>query len=257
MGGAYAAIAEGPEGMWVNPAAVGITKGRQAMVMHNDYIGDISQEYVGYMQKTTGSRGNWGLSYMSMDLGSQQGFTGTNVFTGNFTPTDTVLSIGYGRKMDDRLAMGANLKYIDSKIQNFSDSTFALDIGALYKVKGQPLRLGVALQNVGQGLSLGASQDKLPTLLRIGAAYKVPKSQWMWALEGEFARDEDPVWKLGAEYGLSEMVKLRAGYNNSNDLDNGYTYGVGILQKRYSFNYAYIPFGSFGNTHRFALDMNF
>lgn len=257
MGGAFSAIAEGPEGMWVNPAAVGINKGKKAMVMHNDYISDISQEYVGYMHETQGkNRGNWGFSYMALDLGSQAGFNALNVATGNFTPTDSVMSLGYGRKLNKRSAAGVTLKYVKSEIANFSDTTFALDAGLLYKLPNQPLRLSAVVQNLGQGLEVGNGSDSLPTLIRLGAAYKLPQTEWLWALEGEFAKGDDPVWKLGTEYGLTKMVRLRAGYNNGSDLDNGFSYGVGILQTRYQFNYAYIPFGVLGNTHRFALDLN-
>ncbi len=253
MGGAFGAVAEGPEGMWVNPAAVALAKGKSAMVMHNSYIGDINQEYLGYMQEGKGA--SWGLSYMTMDLGSQGAFSPTNVALGSFTPSDQVLTIGYGRKFNKRMAGGVSLKYIKSEISTFSDSTFGLDVGVVYKMPGQPLRLGAALQNLGQGLELGAGQDDLPTLLRVSAAYKVPKTEWLVAMEGEFSDGSDPVWKLGTEYTLSDLVTVRAGYNNSSDLDSGYTYGLGLNQKNYKFNYAYIPFGTFGNTHRFALDV--
>jgi len=253
MGGAYSAIAEGPEGMWVNPAGVALTKGKNAMVMHNSYIGDINQEYLGYQQE--GKAGSWGFSYMTMDLGSQAAFSPTNVALGTFTPTDRVMTFGYGRKMNKRMAAGVSLKYISSEIQRFSDSTFAIDAGVIYKMPGQPLRLGFTLQNLGQGLELGAGADSLPTLFRVGAAYKVPKTELLLAMEGEFAKGGDPVWKMGAEYTLTQLVSLRAGFNNSNDLDNGYTYGLGFNQKNYKFNYAYIPYGTFGNTHRFALDV--
>jgi long-subunit fatty acid transport protein len=261
MGGAYSAVAEGPEGMWLNPAAIGFVEGQRAMVMHNDYVSDISQEYVGYMREGQGkdwfNQGNWGLSFMRMDLGGQQGFNAANVATGTFTPTDTVVSLGYGRKLNPNLAFGVAFKYIDSEIANFADSTIALDLGAVYKVPDQPLRLALAIQNVGNGLQLGATADDLPTLVRLGAAYRLPENHLLLTAEGEFARDENAVWKIGAEYPLSEIIKVRAGYNTSNDLDNGYTYGLGLLQKRYAFNYAYIPFGTFGNTHRFALDFAF
>jgi len=48
------------------------------------------------------------------------------------------------------------------------------------------------------------------------------------------------------------MLALRVGYVTSQD-EYGLTAGFGVHQFGVSFDYAYTPFGVFGNVHRFTL----
>ena len=57
---------------------------------------------------------------------------------------------------------------------------------------------------------------------------------------------------MGMEYKFMNMLALRVGYVTSQD-EYGLTAGFGVHQFGVSIDYAYTPFGVFGNVHRFTL----
>ena len=79
---------------------------------------------------------------------------------------------------------------------------------------------------------------------------------------------EDNIWdrlakfSIGGEFTLSEMLRLRLGYENEVNRDlklgkergfAGVSMGFGLLWRDYRFDYAYSSFGDLGSTHRFGI----
>ena len=49
------------------------------------------------------------------------------------------------------------------------------------------------------------------------------------------------------------MLSLRGGYRHNSENSSGITAGIGIRLKRYSFDYAYLPFDfNLGDTHQIS-----
>ena len=61
----------------------------------------------------------------------------------------------------------------------------------------------------------------------------------------------------GAEVRLMDLLALRVGYDGRIDADNGLTAGFGVKVADMGVDYAYIPFGRLGNSHRVALTYQF
>lgn len=67
---------------------------------------------------------------------------------------------------------------------------------------------------------------------------------------------------LGCEYWLLNMVGLRAGYKygyHTDSLGNivGITGGLSLRAFNFQLDYAFVPFGELGDTHRFSLSAKF
>lgn len=67
--------------------------------------------------------------------------------------------------------------------------------------------------------------------------------------------DNDTYFCAGAEFHLGDLVVLRGGYTSGQDTGEGYTAGVGFNTSRLSVDYAYVPYGDLGDTHRVSLSM--
>ncbi len=77
------------------------------------------------------------------------------------------------------------------------------------------------------------------------------------------ANDERFYLALGAEYLLNKNFAFRAGYqfgHASDDLGSGLVglgAGLGLKFDSFALDYAYVPFGDLGDTHRMTLGFNF
>ncbi len=69
-------------------------------------------------------------------------------------------------------------------------------------------------------------------------------------------RDYKEQLNIGGEYTFMDMFSLRAGYMFPAD-ERGLTAGAGVKKDLEDFtidvNYAYVPFGVFGNLHNFSI----
>src|SRR5467141_2243418 len=123
-------------------------------------------------------------------------------------------------------------------------ATHALDIGGQFTVgPGGPLRIGVALRNIGFRLQVNnqAQADPLPTRLAVGALYDVRlRPATGRALDQAFdvklAADVDSPWgqmgqsetRLGLDIGYQRLVRVRAGYAFVQDGLSGPSVGLGV-----------------------------
>lgn len=122
--------------------------------------------------------------------------------------------------------------------------THGLDLGGQFTVgPGSPLRIGVALRNIGFRLQVNnqAQADPLPTRLAIGAIYDVrlrPATGRTFdqAFDVKLAADVDSPWgqmgqsetRLGLDIGYQRLVRVRAGYAFVQDGLSGPSVGLGV-----------------------------
>jgi len=254
MGSAYSAIADDASAVTINPAGMIQVPKQQVMVMHNEYLLDIDHEYFSYV--TSQGDHAWGGSITYIDYGVQSEYDATNTFIGTFNPNSYALSIAYAAKYNAMLSYGVAVKYIKMKITE-SGSTFAVDGGLLYKLGETGWRFGAALSNLGGDIEFIEEGDPLPLTFKIGTAYQFDKMPLLASFDLYTIKEEDPEYHLGVQYTLQEMVNLRLGYNSNDDLDNGITYGIGLKQENFAVDYAFVPKGELGDSHRFSLNLNF
>ena len=123
-------------------------------------------------------------------------------------------------------------------------TTHALDLGGQFRVGvGGPLRVGVAVRNVGFKLQVQnkPQADPLPTRLAVGAQYHLLLPALDGAAPGDrfdlrVAADVDSPWgqqgqselRFGFDVGYRRLVRLRAGYAFVQDGLSGPSVGLGV-----------------------------
>ncbi|MEW6515657.1 MAG: PorV/PorQ family protein [candidate division FCPU426 bacterium] len=192
------------------------------------------------------------------------------------------------------MLVGASLRIVTESIEEASIFGGALDIGVIWRqteeIKpmeitsaagltpretGKPLvrdrgwRLGLVGQNLGM-----TSDQLMPINLRAGAGYVLPdlfspNGRGTMAVDVLVPIDNDVKISVGAEYAhLSPNTEFaaRVGYkigNEIKDLDSlaGLTAGVGVAIQagfiKYQVDYAFVPYGELGSTHRASLTLGF
>ena len=125
------------------------------------------------------------------------------------------------------------------------------------------LRLALTIANLGGKMKFDEAKEDLPLILRAGSAVKLAEGLTA-ALDLAFPRDGKSFAAVGAEYRRplkdGRSVAGRAGYNTrSSDVDGltGLSLGLGVGFGKTAFDYAFVPFGDLGTTHRIGLSVRF
>ena len=146
------------------------------------------------------------------------------------------------------------------------------ELSATYNLWFQQIKqgyLGFGFPSLGGIVGLGANyvdmgeiegrddvgNDPLPLTLKMGIAW----SGEALTLAADVAKpqDNDLYWCVGAEWWMREIIALRAGYKTNQDIAEGWSAGLGFKFQRIHLDYAYVPYGDLGNTHRISLGMKF
>lgn len=264
LGGAYAALARDANALRYNPAGLAFLESHHASFMHAEHFQGVTQEYLaaavpgtsaGLVPKGAGA----GLMLDTVSFGDVPRTTVSNprgTGLGSFGIRDWTLAAGYGaRTRWPWLGLGAALKYLREDIDSYSAQAAAVDLGLMAELDeawGLPATLGASLQNLGTKLKFQSRREELPLNLRLGAAYRFAGAGSL-ALDVNRPKEGDLTMHLGAEYVVRRALALRLGYNGRNEAASGITMGGGLALKRWNLDYAFVPFGDLGSSHRFSV----
>ncbi|MCU0606375.1 MAG: PorV/PorQ family protein [Candidatus Edwardsbacteria bacterium] len=267
------------------------TDTRYATLMHSPWlseiwkdVGDMYYEYIGYAQPVK----DWGVFggnviFLSEGQNWHTGPNGEDL--GVFSSFEFSPCLSYGNKIYEDLAGGINLKLIHSHLAPFGAegsqgkgiaTTWAIDLGAMYKGPIKGLSIGFNVQNLGPKLVyISAEQaDPLSRNLRGGVAYRI--------LDGKYSRLtaafdltktivvlnrpwrqelEEAVQHWGMEYWYLGPANLamRSGYvYDFVGKIIGPTFGFGVGYKFLEFDFSMEPGGDLQKYNRkFSLSANF
>lgn len=262
MGGSYTAVGGDGYAMHYNPAGIS-NSAREVAFQHRENFLDIRQEYISYTHPLGDGHGV-SLSANYFDLGDFERTVITNVANpnlpgsvsnaGDFSAGNLAVSLGYARPFfrNDALSVGVTAKYIRQEIDVFTDATYAVDAGALYRFPTLPVSAGISVLNIGPDLRTGFRDERLPRTFRAGAAY-TGHDRFILSFDAVKTVGDDWEFMAGVDVRPIKMLSVRAGYTSGRDEGSRFQAGFGIEADRFGFDYAYVPFGSLGESHQFSL----
>ena len=116
------------------------------------------------------------------DYGSFDGFDESGNSMPEFGGQEAALSFGYARRIDrTRFYVGANLKFISSKLEQYSSSAAALDLGMSYIHKEWDLIISGVLRNIGAQIQpFNEMRESMPLEVILGISQKLKKAPIRW-----------------------------------------------------------------------------
>lgn len=302
MGETYAALGDGLDTLYWNPAGLSQLENPTVSFSHNFWLEDIGTEYLAY-GTPLGIFGAVGGGISVMHAGTiprtlEDEFGQYNGVDGEASAMSIAAVGNYSLKLSrliptqdpffSNVLVGVGLRIVSETIADTSIFGGGIDLGALWRqtetlsaapdksgndgkpeIRDNGWRLGLTAQN------LGMTSDKLlPIGFRAGAGYVSqkflsPQGRGTLALDALVPIDNQLKISLGAEYAhISQNTEfaVRAGYkigNEIQDLDafSGFTVGAGFAIAasglQYRVDYAFVPYGDLGITHRLALSLAF
>ena len=261
MGESQVAATDDLYASYWNPAGLARLQQPQLALMHNEWFAGINHEFVGFALPLKGA-GTLGASASFLSFGELQGRDRDGNETTIFRPYDVALILSYARGFGSSLAFGVNAKFLREQIADESGTGIAFDFGGLYNFPETPLSLGFNAQHVGPRVKFVEEAFGLPFTFRLGAAYRLWNDAFILTTDIIRPSDNDIAIGVGAGYTIGNILQLRTGYKykiGGNDLGaiSGLTGGFGLTLLRFQIDYALVPFGVLGLTHRFSLVANF
>ncbi|MDA8130177.1 MAG: PorV/PorQ family protein [Elusimicrobia bacterium] len=261
LGSAASVLTEGANSANWNPGKLAGVKQKSLSASYNMLFIDESQGSLNYATPLSGGSAVLGAGINYLTVSNIEKRAGdTSLADSKFSNTNMAFTFSYARpEVAPGLALGANLKYISQKLDTADDKAVAVDLGSAYKLN-DAWTAAFVMQNLGSSIG----PDKLPLTFKGGAATSF--------LDGKLAAGADLDWlandqkmylALGAEYLLNQNFAFRAGYQFGHSADKlgsslvGFGAGIGLKFDRFALDYAYVPFGDLGDTHRMTLGFNF
>jgi hypothetical protein len=142
---------------------------------------------------------------------------------------------GYSLKLTENLSAGVQLNYLNVRLDQFYGAKHTLtgEVGMMAKI-GEKLSLGFSVFNLGRTKLSEYQDDRLTTLMRLGAGYKLSK-QLLFLIELENEITKSPRLKAGIEYSPSDMFYVRAGFQGA---PIEFSFGFGVKWNKFKLDLA-------------------
>ncbi len=252
MGDSYGAIANDASAIYWNPAGLTQLSSANFMVSQNFWLLDMSaKQFAGGFPTKFGHFGLGILYFSSGSIPKIENF----LKVGEYTAYDLSFDVAYAYELWHSLSFGISGSYISQKIENFNATTYAFNVGLMYRLQKYPaLQFGIILRNAGPAIKFIQQSDPLPLSFKIGGSY-LGKTITL-STEIDKTLDNDIQYALGGEYLFNKILALRAGYNSL----LSFTFGFGIIWEKLELSYAYLPNIKIDHAHiisiRFLLARN-
>ena len=268
MGEAFTAVADDASAVYYNPAGLG-KSGNEILVSHSWHIQDTGLTQLAY------TRGPAGFSLTYFSAGSMEGRDDAGNPGPDFTAEDFAFSGGYAAAIG-RLSAGAAFKVVRQRIKDSAASAVCADAGLLYGFEAAPVTLGLSVSNLGTKIKFEDESFPLPVVYRAGLAVRTGRPfPAVLSAEADFPNDSSVIFRTGVEYTGFEPIAFRAGYRTapasqrsavlgkdfggSSGLSElyGFFMGLGFAISPVRIDYALLPYGELGSSHRFSVAMKF
>jgi hypothetical protein len=281
-----------------NPGLLNAEMGRQVALSYLPYFEGINIGYASYAHHLDSLKLTLAGTVQYVDYGSFMRTDEAGTELGQFSAGEYVFQIGAGMPMDSLFSVGANVKFITSVLDTYNSTAWAVDLGGVFEKKSLGLTIGGLLRNIGyQSSPYSELREKLPFQVQLGATYKFKHAPFrlglmmeqlqQWDLTYEDPNDqveidpttgeviEDKVTRAekallhlvpSTEILLGKNFMLRVAYNYRRRQElvlpnkpalTGVSFGIGLRVSRIHISYGYSQLHLAGISNTFTLAARF
>lgn len=284
LGGAYTSMAEGTESVFWNPA--GLVDGGKRGDLFASYTQWPADINIGGVALSTdlGAFGTVTISsvYLMTDEMEVTTTTQPNGTGETFGISNYSIGISSAHYLTEKISVGITAKLVtEDYYDDYGYSTWAVDIGTLYRTGYHGLNIGMSILNFapevqfsGEYLDYSDEQSapvdsakafekySLPMNFRFGLSMDILENNLhKLTVSTDMIHPNDNLeqYNMGVEYTFKKMFALRSGYQFTDD-SVGLSFGFGLKLSNFNINYSFASMGKeskLGNVHRYAIILNF
>ncbi len=271
MGGAFVGVADDASSLFWNAAGIArIDPDKsQLSLNHANWPAELSFDQIGYVFHVKRIPGAFGVSVRALTMDPM-------IETTAFQPDPTIgtgstfdagmlaAGVTYARSFTDKFSAGLTANMVHEGLAEFSQQTFAFDVGTLYDVGTMGMKIGMAITNIGSQIKFIDTEARIPAIFRVGTSatlFQSSDQRLLGSFEFSHPPDNSERLNVGAEYAFRKYVFLRGGYNINYDAE-GIAGGVGFhfpvsVAGQADLDYAFTDMKDLGGSHRFSLKFEF
>ena len=296
MAEAMTSLQLGSSALFFNPAAMAdMANFIDVTASINQWIADIKHQTFSLAIRP--SKGQYGVIGFSMQYVDYGDFYGTRVNTtvplgyddtGIFHLNALAMGVGYAKQLTDRFSIGGQIKWVRQDLGQsmtainirtdtttggrIADTSYVsnkltplvFDFGTQFRTGVKSLVFAMSVRNFSKDIKYAQEGFQTPLVFTLGLSMnlmdfvgEVPMDQSLClSVDASHYVDHPEQIKVGLEYVVWNALSLRIGYANDNG-GNGMSYGFGISQFGFAFDYAYTPFGVFDKVQRVTARFSF
>jgi len=254
MGESFTGLSDDASAIYWNPAGLGQVAGHHFALSHQQWFFGIKDE-IGHAAIPLGP-GALGLGLVYSGDPDVRYWNAEEQRFDQAGTWDAMLTAGYGFRIADNYRLGASLTGLYQDLHLETGYGGAVDVGAVGRLT-EALHVGLALRHLGV-MSIEGSTEKLPMEGALGGAFHV--GMFNLTADAIFPMlDNNPNFRGGIEFQPLDMLALRVGYRSGPvDLDGlglltGLCSGIGVTVGNFGLDYAIVPYGDLGLTHRIGI----
>lgn len=184
-----------PSAAILNPASVNTEMHNQVSLNYTSYIADVNYGTAAYAMRLGDTKHviHAGVNYIN--YGSFDGYDANGNYTEKFSGGDVAMSFGYAYTIPKTsVHVGANAKFISSKLEQYSSFGLAMDLGAMYIAPESGLRISLVARNIGtQITAYHETYESLPFELLLGVSNQLENLPLRWHI----TLDNMQKWNIG------------------------------------------------------------
>lgn len=145
--------------------------------------------------------GNFSASVQYVNYGSFTHANELGIILGEFTGAEYAISFGWGRKLTDRISMGANLKLINSSFDQYNSFGVATDISLAYLRPENNFHATLVFRNIGRQISTYASENEpLPFDIVLGVSKKLENAPLRFSIVAHNLHKPDLTYPVNPDF---------------------------------------------------------
>ena len=264
MGGAFVGVADDATSLYWNAAGIARIDPDKSEFSFNHavWIAETNFTQAGYVFHIKRFPGAFGLSVRSLYMDPMIETTAFQPYGTGETFDAGMMSVGftYARSFTDKFSAGGTVHFIHEGLAEFSQQTYALDVGTLYDVGALGMRIGMAISNIGSQITFIQREARIPGIFRVGTSMNLfarGDQKLLGSFEFSHPPDNAERMNVGAEYSFQKFLFLRGGYNLNYDAQ-GMAAGAGFhipvsVAGQADVDYAFTDMKDLGAAHRFSI----
>ena len=279
-----------------NPATINVEMDNQLALNYSSYLGGIGYGTAAYAYTWDRRTQTIHAGITYINYGDFDGYDENGVSTGSFTGNEAALSVGYAKQLGyTDFYFGGNIKFITSKLEQYSSLGVAADLGLLYINETLDFNAALVVRNLGTQITTYAGlNEKLPLEVDFGMSQTLEHMPLRWHLtfenlqkwpiaspnpshvttdlEGNQTAEKIGFLGqlmrhtiIGAELFPDRGFNIRIGYNFRRAAElrileqrdfSGLSFGIGIKLNKMRFSYTHARYSSASNASFFGLQIN-
>ena len=286
LGGAVTSREIQSSSLFFNPATMGFdTTFINASYSPTKWIADINYHSISMaFQPSDGEFGIFGASLQLVDYGTIEGTIVANNDKGyldysemgmsNPEPYALALGFGYAKALSSKFSVGGQVKWVKQylgetvdtgRVEKYENklSVMAFDFGTFYRTGFKSLVFGMSVRNFSKEVKYAGEQFPLPLTFSLGISMDLndlsnigQEHSFLFSLDAVHVRSASGQVAFALEYQFMKQFFLRGSYITNNN-ENEYSVGAGVSWYGVQFDYAFSPYGIFGDIQRLTIRFSY